>query len=796
MTTTSINNSTAEDNNSSPEFKNTLQEFSDSLSDSDKELIKTIPLNNLDYVLGLDHEQFRDLIKGSLSLEELGKLSDEQLERRTILIEEIKRIRARLQIHKWDEEQGEQKAHKEQKKEEKRKETDNDEDKEELDLATRTRLSTEDITFVINTMKKEAQYDEISIKQLLYGMCSAFTKCPIPHNVNSKESGAGKSYLLTLVSAYFPDKYVMPISGMSDKAIYHRQGVMVIKKKEVDGQQESDDDDGVEPTTPILDNLELEKEELEEQIGRRGQYHNQHEDKEIVKEIKKRVKEIENEIKDIKENAEKLIDLSNQIILCLDTPQDSLFDTLMSLMSQDTPRDQIYSFTDKSGIGKLGTKNNRLRGMPVIFTTRVIDDTRTLRFQEKNRRFINVTPDTSNKKISAANNIIGLKYGSISEEYDTLVVSRHDKEKAKRILKILIAKLKQHSKHLQPKQSGVKIPFVDAITHSMPNDRVWSMTVTERIMKYLSIIAKVNMDNRPKIVEQETGQFYPIATFEDLKETLQLMERGASDIRPYITKWYNDVFDRAFQDCNGEPNAIVNEDGIIISKEKHVGVTTEQLAEKTKEVYGGPKPSGRDLLLRYIYPLINQGIIDKVKSELNGKQNILFPVEEGGTSLYSIFEDPDDPRLKVSEPPIFPSRTVIEDSYLLLSRQYYRESEVLKNKYKLLDSDGKTEITVKELADKYFNSPEECFIKDYVSNEACCLDYAIAGSDNVSCSQTMMRNSLNDNVHNDNCETESNNKKIPHPSCNNILTKIDNNVVEDSNSILPKANTTRVDRQQ
>lgn len=79
---------------------NALQEFLKSLSDQDKELIKTIPLHP-DKLLKLDHIQFRELINNSLSLEELGKFSIEQLERRTKLIEEIKKIRARLIIEKF-----------------------------------------------------------------------------------------------------------------------------------------------------------------------------------------------------------------------------------------------------------------------------------------------------------------------------------------------------------------------------------------------------------------------------------------------------------------------------------------------------------------------------------------------------------------------------------------------------------------------------------------------------------------------------------------------------------------------
>jgi hypothetical protein len=61
------------------------------------------------------------------------------------------------------------------------------------------------------------------------------------------------------------------------------------------------------------------------------------------------------------------------------------------------------------------------------------------------------------------------------------------------VLKILIAKLEHHSKYLQPKESGVKIPFVNAITHSIPSDQVWSMTITERLMKYLSIITSLSI---------------------------------------------------------------------------------------------------------------------------------------------------------------------------------------------------------------------------------------------------------------------------------------------------------------
>lgn len=171
---------------------------------------------------------------------------------------------------------------------------------EEVKLAEQ-RLSHEEISFVIDIMKEEAPYDLISIKQLFFGMMSAFSKNPIPHNVNSKDSGAGKSYLLNLVSSYFPQKYVIALTGMSDKAIMHRNGVMVIEKKNSDadggdgsteggkeGEGDGDgDDEVVEPIAPILSDLELQIEELKDEIENEKSKTNSDKDKDLIREYKK-----------------------------------------------------------------------------------------------------------------------------------------------------------------------------------------------------------------------------------------------------------------------------------------------------------------------------------------------------------------------------------------------------------------------------------------------------------------------------------------------------------------------------
>ena len=123
------------------------------------------------------------------------------------------------------------------------------------------------------------------------------------------------------------------------------------------------------------------------------------------------------------------------------------------------------------------------------------------KIEEKNRRFINITPNVSTEKIQDANILIAQKYGLTGEEYDKTVVPKEDKEKVKKIVSILVEKLKNHSKYLKPKESGIKIPFIGSI--SVPPNDVWSMTVTDRMMRYLAIITKVNMDNRPRLVRKD-----------------------------------------------------------------------------------------------------------------------------------------------------------------------------------------------------------------------------------------------------------------------------------------------------
>jgi len=573
---------------------------------------------------------------------------------------------------------------------------------------TKEKVTEQDIQFILDTMVKEAKHDRVSIKQIFVGMCGGIGNIPIHHNVNSRNTGAGKSYLLILVSEYFPRKYILMLMGVSDKAFQHDEGIMVLKDP-LTGE--------LTPTEPILTSLTLKIAQSEYDIQEEKAKDAKTRNKELVKSLDKEIVELQQEVKSVRERQQKLIDLNNSVVILLDTPQDSFYAGLMSLLSSDTTGDQVYKFTDKAASGKLASKENIIRGSPAMFATRTIDDTRNQRFEETNRRFINVTPCVTPEKIRDANALIWQRYGLTAEEYDETIVSTEDKEKAKHLIAVLSAKLKNHGKYFKPKQANIRIPFLYSIV--TPYTSEWAMTVNNRMVRYLTIITKIHMDNRPRLVRKDNPSFfYPIATFADLKETLELMERAGTNVRPYLAQWYNDKFLPTFDAERGQIRSKIENIGEKNERtlqEDYVAVTSKQLSEVTTV-------SNEVLRHKYIDPLVNQGIINKARSNIRKNENIYFPVSDSGNNIFSLFEN-ENFKLHV-KPSLYPSKDFLKTSFAVHSQIEHKmfgkmfgdkDPAIFKKNildtYRLEDEHG-LEISLDELVDRYFSDAETCFIED------------------------------------------------------------------------------------
>ena len=89
------------------------------------------------------------------------------------------------------------------------------------------------IGYVREVILKEAKQENLLVSQLLYVMLSAKTNNPMNLAINAP-SGEGKNWVLEKVAAVFHEDDVIFLHGMSDKALFHENGDLVIKGNDID----------------------------------------------------------------------------------------------------------------------------------------------------------------------------------------------------------------------------------------------------------------------------------------------------------------------------------------------------------------------------------------------------------------------------------------------------------------------------------------------------------------------------------------------------------------------------------
>lgn len=134
---------------------------------------------------------------------------------------------------------------------------------------------------------------------------------------------------------------------MSDKALFHRQGILVIKNEV--GEYE-----------PVEDKIA----EIDSQIEDYRSDISISKKRDFTQARNKQIKQLENQKRELLKDARKLIDLSHKILVFLDTPRPELFNALMPLLSHDHYEVE-YEFADCTNTG-IKTKNNILRGWPIV----------------------------------------------------------------------------------------------------------------------------------------------------------------------------------------------------------------------------------------------------------------------------------------------------------------------------------------------------------------------------------------------------------------------------------------------
>ena len=335
---------------------------------------------------------------------------------------------------------------------------------------------------------KEAQNEQISVRQLFVGICSSATH--LPQNIGIRtQSGAGKNYVINKVINKFPQKDISVLSNMTPKALFHEHGMQVIKNHETGSYDQLDD---------LIDDLDTEIEENEDELRSSN-------DIKKKKELKKAIKHLERQKKSLKAKGVKLIDLDGKVLVFLDTPDYNLLANIAPILSHDKYEHE-YKFVDTSSGTK--TKINVIRGFPTLIFAQASDNSDKDRHFEINRRYLSISVNTSEKKIADAVALKVEKSGGARGEYDLKVVEKSSIYRTKVILAILMRKLQKLSTPYKQQlitdntltlddiESGTFIPFKESLKTGLPHKHVLDMTAAETFNTNLTLLAKINADSR------------------------------------------------------------------------------------------------------------------------------------------------------------------------------------------------------------------------------------------------------------------------------------------------------------
>ena len=555
------------------------------------------------------------------------------------------------------------------------------------------------IEYCLDVILKEAKKENKLTNQLFITMLSAYSNNPINLLINAP-SGVGKNYVINKVAELFPENDILSLARMTDKALFHRPGTLVIKN-ELTGEYES---------------MEQKIKDIDEQIEDKENEISQTNNQDTKQALRSTIIELKQKKKDLVKDARKLIDLSNKTIVFLDTPSEQLLSGLLPLLSHDKYEVE-YEFVDTHN--GIKTKNNVLRGWPAVIIAQALDYSHSPRFPEYSRRFITTNPTISTEKFNEAVNLISNKFSVPDLIYQHTVVSDQDKDIAKEIIKGLKEQIQDICRDVKPGKNNVIIPFNESILELLPKEKSEDMTSANRLYTYLSFLPIVYFHERPRITVVKKGdtniQTIPIATFEDLKNTVSLMEYS-DGVRPYILEWYYDIFLKTFEDKGDKIDSKVNSKGEEL-KEDRVAVTSQDLIYQHKEKYNETLTSHK-LLQSYLYPLLNHGYIDKMESVIDRRSKIYYPLIE--TKKYiNLFYLEEKNNLSQEIDKIIVNSTSFPNQVFILSvlepilKYYSTEGYIIKIK-----NSKDEEITLEELVNQYFGFPENYFeVKKEIESE-------------------------------------------------------------------------------
>lgn len=356
--------------------------------------------------------------------------------------------------------------------------------------------------YATHIIGKNVKNDEELIQLLIATGLSAYSHNPINIGIEAPP-GEGKTYTAVETLEIFPESDKIYLGDLSPKALVHERGIRV--------------NDKLEPVGHIIEELEQKLIDLED------------------KNEKTRLKR---QINKIKWESNYLIDLSNQILLFLESPNIDTWGMLRPILSHD-----IWITTFKitqQEAGKHVTKTVYLQGWPAVIYTKAELERDEIWNQIKSR-FIIVSPNMSPAKYQA-----GIEVSSQRQMIPKSLESLKQSNDSYKNCKQHIIELKNELKHLLfPYKDLMKndhtgmikditifwCPFHKQLEKIFPNENGQNMRDYNTFISLMQMSALINLPKKPFIKGNDGKTNYIVLTLEDYYFAKNIFNRGTVKLK-------------------------------------------------------------------------------------------------------------------------------------------------------------------------------------------------------------------------------------------------------------------------
>lgn len=332
------------------------------------------------------------------------------------------------------------------------------------------------IEYILNDLNKRVKRDFVAKLLALFTETSAYID---PINLFLKgESSVGKTHCAVETSKYFPKIDLLNAGGISPKALYHMNG----KLMDGNGKEINRSDIPKKPDKKKFDN----ESKFEEAL--------------------KKYEEEEDKFNQRLRGSYKLVDVSNQIWIFLETPGFETLKTLRPLLSHDAEEIEFY-YTDKTAKGQFKTSKIVVTGYPAtIFLT--VDKKY---IEELATRSFTATPEATDEKFKEANKATNRRAVLPDEKLEKSTEAQ---------------RIKQHILNLRTlvkiNNFKVVIPF-DNLSELYPHNTARDMRDFKHLMFLIKAITALNFQQR--VIQSHEKRNYILSSIEDVKFALDLFDK-------------------------------------------------------------------------------------------------------------------------------------------------------------------------------------------------------------------------------------------------------------------------------